>query len=610
MDTFIEIAKALGQTETCNDLIFLKSRLEQPNKDLVIPLVGEFSSGKTSLINVLTDNKQLETASKATTATIFEIRFGCERCHAEIVGDGGNSVEETEEIGGIKNAALQDVDLVRIYDTSKKVSSSLVLVDTPGLSSSDPRHKLALTGYLPQADAIFLVADVNQQITRSLIDFVNNTKLVERPMYLILTKCDTKTANEVKAVKEYIKRNINLPVENIICVSAATGDLQELYALFDELQSQKNRIVTQAINGRIKEIAQNLSGYIDELLQSAKTDAGMDDKIASLQGDLKRLGGNIEKLIRDASSSISEKGEDCIRKFKDNVFMRLDSIVQAQGHDCDVAVQTAVNTIAQTALLQFKKDVQYVLINMARERQRSVEEVPLQSLESLDLSGMVLNELTYNLELSAMGHQYDKTIGTVVKVAGAVAVIAGGAVMIGKAATGAAVKTAAMSGAKVVDNVVDMADTATDLASIASNRKTQRRLDKVADYASKFQKNMEKVDQWDTEQGQKYTSGQKGLIETGVAWITEKYLGKPQRRRAINEYISGTLVPEFTMQIDSMQSELTRTVGQLLHEEVQNRTSTMEQMLHELKAENASAKEEFARKIEQLKEYKNILKNA
>ncbi len=224
MDTFIEIAKALGQTETCNDLIFLKSRLEQPNKDLVIPLVGEFSSGKTSLINVLTDNKQLETASKATTATIFEIRFGCERCHAEIVGDGGNSVEETEEIGGIKNAALQDVDLVRIYDTSKKVSSSLVLVDTPGLSSSDPRHKLALTGYLPQADAIFLVADVNQQITRSLIDFVNNTKLVERPMYLILTKCDTKTANEVKAVKEYIKRNINLPVENIICVSAATGD--------------------------------------------------------------------------------------------------------------------------------------------------------------------------------------------------------------------------------------------------------------------------------------------------------------------------------------------------------------------------------------------------
>ncbi len=64
------------------------------------------------------------------------------------------------------------------------------------------------------------------------------------------------------------------------------------------------------------------------------------------------------------------------------------------------------------------------------------------------------------------------------------------------------------------------------------------------------------------------------------------------------------------MQIDSMQSELTRTVGQLLHEEVQNRTSTMEQMLHELKAENASAKEEFARKIEQLKEYKNILKNA
>ena len=89
IDAIIAIADDLNLKDLSSDLSFLKSRIEQPNKDVIIPLVGEFSSGKTTLVNTLTDNKQLETASKATTATIFEIRFGCERCYAEIISSDG-----------------------------------------------------------------------------------------------------------------------------------------------------------------------------------------------------------------------------------------------------------------------------------------------------------------------------------------------------------------------------------------------------------------------------------------------------------------------------------------------------------------------------------------
>ena len=59
--SLIDIATQLG----FSDLIAkLQAILERQNKDdapLTLPLVGEFSSGKTTLINALTNSHQLET---------------------------------------------------------------------------------------------------------------------------------------------------------------------------------------------------------------------------------------------------------------------------------------------------------------------------------------------------------------------------------------------------------------------------------------------------------------------------------------------------------------------------------------------------------------------
>ena len=72
MDTkaLIEIAEYLKSESVANELRKLDQRLQDSNVALTLPLVGEFSSGKTSLINALTDSKQLEIATKPTTATI------------------------------------------------------------------------------------------------------------------------------------------------------------------------------------------------------------------------------------------------------------------------------------------------------------------------------------------------------------------------------------------------------------------------------------------------------------------------------------------------------------------------------------------------------------
>lgn len=241
IDILFEIAGYLSLKGIQNELNIIKTRSTRENVNLILPLVGEFSSGKTTLINTLSDSKKLETATKPTTATIYEVHFGCDKCHAEVLNENGD-VQIIEDIAELKNEILSDSFLVKVFDTSKKVPATTILVDTPGLSSPNPKHKQTLVNFLPQSDGILLITDVNQQITRSLTDFIETIKLSMKPIYLVITKCDTKSKTDWESAKKYISENCNIPLKQITCVSSKNDDLSELYYLFSEIEKEKCNI--------------------------------------------------------------------------------------------------------------------------------------------------------------------------------------------------------------------------------------------------------------------------------------------------------------------------------------------------------------------------------
>ena len=297
IDYLLDVTRELGLDNMVAELEFYKNRLQSADKDLILPLVGEFSSGKTSLINSLLNNPNLETASRATTASIFEVRFGSDSCYAEVVSKTG-CVERVQDVSEIKNSALADVEMVRVYDTSTRIGSSTILVDTPGLSSNDPKHRIALSSYLPKADAILLLTDINQQITRSLLDFVSSSQICQCPVYLVITKCDTKTANEVGKVKEYIRKNIDFEFASIIAISSTNGIMDEFDELIAQIQQHKNEIVEQSVNIRMKSIGTEVLNVIDNLLKQSNNIEDIDKGIQANEDNLRKIGRSINTLIK------------------------------------------------------------------------------------------------------------------------------------------------------------------------------------------------------------------------------------------------------------------------------------------------------------------------
>ena len=270
----LSIAQKLGVQTDIAEAAKLAARAEQKDVQLILPLVGEFSAGKTTLVNALTDSKVLETATEPTTATVYEIHFGAPEASAAVIDVEGNVLPA--EINNLKNADLKDAFQVVLNDTSTVVPPAIVLVDTPGLSSPDPKHRQVLTDFLPAADGILLVVDINAQYTRSLGDFViiKDMKLANRPVFLIVTKCDTKTAAEVEETKAYIAKNTGIPTSNMACVSADKGDLDELKKLLDRVQVDKGKIQQSVDAVRAKALAEKMSAYIDDLLKAAVRQGG------------------------------------------------------------------------------------------------------------------------------------------------------------------------------------------------------------------------------------------------------------------------------------------------------------------------------------------------
>lgn len=598
VETLIGIAEYLGLSNIVSELNAIEVRSKQENANLILPLVGEFSSGKTTLINSLTDSKKLETATKPTTATIYEVHFGCDSCHAKVVTENGE-LQNVNDIADLKNDVLADAKVVTVFDTSNRVPSTTILVDTPGLSSPDPKHKQTLVNFLPQADGIMLVSDINQQITRSLTDFIETMKLSKRPIYLILTKSDTKSATDIESAKRYISENCQIPLKQLAVVSAVTDNLEELYSLLDSIQKDKKEILKQVDGQRIKNIINLLTEHIESLMNASNSDKDLDEAIRRSQYELDKVSRNIDRLVDSMSDDIEELERTVSRKFEDTIFSKLNTLVTGKSSNFDGEAISTINNTATLLMNDYKAGIQDLLRNKARSQKGTDNEVPLTSLENLDLSSIQMSGLSYNLDLNTMGHEYDGWIKT-----GVIAVAAVGAVAAVASTGGAA--AGALTTAATVDNVIDVADTVTDVGSMISNQKTVGRMERAVGFVTNATDKYNSFNESNQQMGQQVGSD-KGMIDSLVGLVTDKMMSKPQRVRAIRNYVDGSLAPEFKSGLRSISQTLINSIRCNLQNEASVIIGQKTDSLNQLRQEMKEKKDLFEQRMDQLREYKTTL---
>lgn len=617
IERLIAISEDLGLLNETAQLQLIKNRSASNDCELIMPLVGEFSAGKTTLINALLDSeKKLETATNPTTATLFEIHFGAERNYAQVIAQNGE-VYEVEDFSSIKNEDIKDSLVVNVFDTSNKIPASIILVDTPGLSSPVAQHRQVLVDFLPNADGILLVVDINAQMTRSLTDFITTMQLAKRPVFLVITKCDTKSEQEVQNTVNYLAKESKLPLKQVVCVSSQNGNMQQLYDLLVSIQKEKGSILAQVNSQRIKNITNAMIGHIDEMLKASISDKELKQAIQEKELELRRINNKIDNMVNHSQVEIDDEKIRINRQFEDNVFARLDTIASSKSQNFDSEAVSAINNIASINLNEFKSAVNNIILNQCMRKNDTG--IDLQSIQSIDLSQLNVDGLSYNLDLNTIGHEYDQHIALGVKVVGTVAAVAAVVATAGAAApaaaagtaeAGAAVATgagtAAMSAGEMALGAASAIDTVTDIGSMVSNARTVSRVQQAVQLASEAGAQYSNINQINQAVGQQ-TGQSKGFIEGMVGFVTDKAWGKPQRRRAIHNYLDETLMPQFKIAMDSNCLQVVSKIRELLLNAAQVTIAEKKLALEELVKQHEIQKEAFTQRLNSLRDFKNEL---
>ena len=99
----------------------------------------------------------------------------------------------------------------------------------------------------------------------------------------------------------------------------------------------------------------------------------------------------------------------------------------------------------------------------------------------------------------------------------------------------------------------------------------------------------------------------KGMIDSLVGFATDRMMGKPQRARAIRNYIDSSLAPEFKSTLNQNSQRLVSSIRDGLQNEASILIGQKTEALNQLKTEKEEKKEAFNQRIEQLRVYKTNL---
>ncbi len=331
-----------------------------------IAFVGEFSAGKTSIVNKILaqggSSITLPVSTKATTAIPTYIsgsdsvgKTGCKF----FTPDNKTKVLTEKTFNEVNKETLHEVDgisnLIKyfIMTINNKNLRNFSILDTPGFSSNDKEDAQRTIDVINECDALFWVFDVNN-------GNVNNTSLkiikeyLIKPLFVVINKTDTKAPSEVAKVEDLIRATFNregIKVEKYIKFSQKESPT----IILDELKkiprsndtSQYIEDLEYYATSLLKVLENNVS---DLAVQNSKNKDEIDNCVEVINSHLykvEEICGNLNDTIVDSYKEHifkSDKYELSIQQFK-QIKNDLSKLIPYNENDNPIVMNALIKSI-------------------------------------------------------------------------------------------------------------------------------------------------------------------------------------------------------------------------------------------------------------------------
>ncbi len=282
---------------------------------IAVPLMGDFSSGKSTLLNAFLGSQFLPTDLGPETSIATELHAAVDNQEKLVLYYlNGDSREYT---AGEYKQVISNVDQI-LYAELHLVNDSLmeypdiILVDMPGLDSNLGNHNKAILNYIHQGVSFIVCASAEYGLTNSLLEFFRNESIYQCDINLLITQKDLKDESEIPGILELNRDTvISLTGQNIFAgtVSAVNQDLDDFYQCLEHIEACKESLLQVHFGGAISELANRLTVHL-QLIQNR-------DNLSALELEQKKK--EIEKGMTELKRVLEEEVERIFSKCRNQL---------------------------------------------------------------------------------------------------------------------------------------------------------------------------------------------------------------------------------------------------------------------------------------------------
>lgn len=187
----------------------LLARLAQDT--FTVAVVGQFSRGKTTLLNALLGAEYLPTGALPLTSVLTRIEYGStpeaayrRRGSDTVLPIAVSEVPDLVARAGTRRAELQ-VTAVEIRLPAELLRLGVTFVDTPGVGGSDAGTSAITYGFLPDADAVLFVTSADSALNATDLTLLEQVP-AQTHVFCVVNKRDLVGPDEEDAVVRAVRR--------------------------------------------------------------------------------------------------------------------------------------------------------------------------------------------------------------------------------------------------------------------------------------------------------------------------------------------------------------------------------------------------------------------
>ncbi|WQS95445.1 dynamin family protein [Helicobacter pylori] len=297
-------------------------------QQLVIPVVGNFSAGKSTLLNRFLGSSVLPTGITPETSLATELHYSTnERIEAFSNNDEKTESFELNEqsFEAIKeNAAKYSYLKVYLNNEALKDSVPLVFVDMPGFDSPISSHTHAILEYLERGVHFVILTSVEEgNLTKRMVRELKNLLEFDKGLSFILSKTNLRTPSQVGEISRYIQEQIQDHLDLTTHLIYSNKDNNALLEVADKIDAEK--LFSTLYLKRLKFLNSQLQNSLKSVIESfdySKEKAleeiqALDLSVKDIEKTYEKLRANLEEEYSSvAVNSVVKKVIEEVREQK------------------------------------------------------------------------------------------------------------------------------------------------------------------------------------------------------------------------------------------------------------------------------------------------------